>query len=68
MLTAQHRFLDVRLLEAIDGITAGTVGVLVDFFPTYTIVELFDRDDDQNLIFVAPGQLEPVADQAAPAA
>ncbi len=37
MLTAQHRFLDVRLLEAIDGIPAGTVGVLVDFFPTYTL-------------------------------
>ncbi len=25
MLTAQHRFLDVRLLEAIDGIPAGTM-------------------------------------------
>ncbi len=27
MVTPQHRFLDVRLLEAIDGIPAGTVGV-----------------------------------------
>ncbi len=61
MLTAQHRFLDVRLLEAIDAIPAGTVGVLVDFVPTYTIVELFDRDDDQNLIFAAPGPARPSA-------